>query len=344
MPLIVTDIGFVTKRDDKNFHLFAQNLLTSESLKGAKVCLKLKEKILIEGKTDEKGIFRFETKEQNPTNFQIILYHNGSIALSESYAPWVKFSPERVYIYTDRPLYRSNDKVYFKIVAGILNGGNYISYKGSLRVKILNPRNNVLFDKELKTNELGTCYDSLILPENATLGTYRINVNIKHKEFSQIFEVQEYKKPEFSVKLEVEPKVVLEGEKVRIKVKSDYFFGAPFSHGKVKLKISRRPLYFYYHGGVYEEKWAQEFLEEISGNLNEEGEWIYEYKVPKTGDYYTYIVDASVEDESGIEQRGKGSFRAGRSKYFTSLRTDKYFYLKGEEIQIYVSVVDLEKS
>lgn len=340
VPLIITDIGFITKQDNENFYIFAQNLLNSEPLKGADVCVKSGEKIIKEGKTDNNGIFYFKNKEKKE-NFDIILSYNESITVSRSYAPWAEFTTERIYIYTDRPLYRPNDKVYFKIVARILEGENYKLYTGSLRVKILNPRDNILFDKELKANEIGTCMDSLILPENATLGTYRINVYIKDKEFHQIFKVEEYRKPEFSVKLDIEPKVLEEGEKVKIRVKSDYFFGAPVSQGKVKLKISRRPLYFYYYG-FYEEYWALEFIEEIEGNLNENGEWFYEYEIPKIDRYYTYIVDAGVEDESGIEQRGKAIFKAGKTKYVIDLRTDKYIYSKNEEIQIHVYVKDLE--
>ncbi|MEO0260037.1 MAG: MG2 domain-containing protein [candidate division WOR-3 bacterium] len=341
VPLIITDIGFITKEDDENFYIFAQNLLNSEPLKKADVCVKSGEKILIEGKTDENGIFYFKKKEKENTHFDVILSYNKSIAISKSYAPWAEFPSERVYIYTDRPLYRPNDKVYFKIVARILEGENYNLYTGSLRVKILNPKDNILFDKELKMNELGTCGDSLILPENTALGTYIINVYIKNKEFSQIFKVEEYRKPEFSVKVDVEPKVLTEGEKVKIKVKSDYFFGAPVSYGKVRLRISRRPLYFYYWE-FYEEYWALEFMEEIEGNLNENGEWVYEYEIPKIDRYYTYIIDAGVEDESGIEQMGKGVFKAGKTRYVIDLKTNKYVYSKDEEIQIYIYVKDLE--
>ncbi len=338
IPLIITDIGFITKEDNENLYILAQNLLNSEPLKKADVCIKSGEKILKEGKTDENGIFYFKKKEKN---FDVILSYNGSIAISKSYAPWAEFLPERVYIYTDRPLYRPNDKVYFKIVARVLEGENYNLYKGSLRVKILNPKDNILFDKELLTNEFGTCGDSLILPENANLGTYRIDVCIKDKRFYQIFKVEEYRKPEFSIKVECEPKVLTSFEKVKIKVKSDYFFGAPVSGGKVKLKISRRPLYFYYWG-FYEESWAQEFIEEIEGNLNENGEWVYEYEIPQIDRYYNYIIDAGVEDESGIQQWGKTIFKAGKTKYAIDLRTDKYIYSKDEEVQIYIYVKDLE--
>ncbi|MEN3043801.1 MAG: MG2 domain-containing protein [Candidatus Hydrothermales bacterium] len=341
IPLIITDIGFITKQDRENFYLFAQNLFTSEPLKGANVCIKLNEKTLKEGKTDENGIFYFKMKEvQSAHDFQVILSYNGSIALSTSYAPWAEFPPERIYIYTDRPLYRPNDKVFFKIVARILEEENYRSYTGSLRVKILNPKDNILYDKELNTNEFGTCYDSLILPENANLGTYRINANFKDKEFSQIFKVEAYRKPEFSVKVDVEPKVLTTGEKAKIKIKGEYFFGAPVSQGKVKLKISRRP--FYYDHEFYEYTWEQEFLDEIEGNLNERGELVHEYEIQEIDRYYTYIVDVSLEDESGLEQREKGFFKAGRSKYYTFLTTDKYSYKKGEEIEIYANVIDLE--
>jgi uncharacterized protein YfaS (alpha-2-macroglobulin family) len=337
--ILITDIGFSYLNDGENVYVFVQNLLNSQPIKDADVCIKHGEKILKEGKTDEKGIFSFKNNLEK--EIDLIVSYNQDIALSKSYIYKRFFPEERVYIYTDRPLYRPNHKVYFKIIARSLKEIGYKNYEGAVRIKIYNPRGNILFDKEAKTNEFGTYGDSLLLPENANLGTYRINVNIKENVFNQIFKVEEYRKPEFAVRVEANPKVLQEGEKVNIKVKGDYFFGTPVKDAKVKLKISRVPIYFNYYG-FYEEGWRMEFIEEIEGKTNGNGEWSYEYEIKKIDGYYTYIFDANIEDESGIEQTGKGKIKVGKTKYFVSLKTDKYFYSPDEDIQINVCVNDLE--
>ncbi|MCA1964086.1 MAG: hypothetical protein LDL31_09105, partial [Prosthecobacter sp.] len=53
------------------------------------------------------------------------------------------------------------------------------------------------------------------------------------------FRVEEYKKPEFEVKVEAPDKPVALGDTFEVKVKADYYFGGPVKQGKVKYKVQR---------------------------------------------------------------------------------------------------------
>ena len=53
------------------------------------------------------------------------------------------------------------------------------------------------------------------------------------------FRVEEYKKPEFEVKVEAPTEPVMLGEKIAATVKAKYYFGAPVTEGKVKYKVTR---------------------------------------------------------------------------------------------------------
>ena len=53
------------------------------------------------------------------------------------------------------------------------------------------------------------------------------------------FRVEEYKKPEFEVKVDAPTEPVMLGEKISATVKCNYYFGAPVTEAKVKYKVLR---------------------------------------------------------------------------------------------------------
>ena len=53
------------------------------------------------------------------------------------------------------------------------------------------------------------------------------------------FRLEEYKKPEFEVKVEAPKEPVMLGEKIEAKIQAKYYFGAPVTEGKVKYKVLR---------------------------------------------------------------------------------------------------------
>ena len=57
------------------------------------------------------------------------------------------------------------------------------------------------------------------------------------------FRVEEYKKPEFEVKVEAPEEPVMLGEKISASIKAKYYFGAPVTEAKVKYKVLPHELY-----------------------------------------------------------------------------------------------------
>ncbi len=53
------------------------------------------------------------------------------------------------------------------------------------------------------------------------------------------FEVQEYKKPEYFVKVTPERNRVLQGESVKATIEARYYFGEPVANAKVKYVVHR---------------------------------------------------------------------------------------------------------
>ena len=53
--------------------------------------------------------------------------------------------------------------------------------------------------------------------------------------------MEEYKKPEFEVKVDAPTEPVMLGEKISATVNAKYYFGAPVVNAKVKYKVTRTP-------------------------------------------------------------------------------------------------------
>ena len=110
------------------------------------------------------------------------------------------------------------------------------------RSRSTTPRARRSTTKALKTDEYGGLDGELPLPKDATLGVYSIVLN-KQMNNVQIaggnsFRVEEYKKPEFEVKVDAPTEPVMLGEKINATIKAKYYFGAPVTKAKVKYKVT----------------------------------------------------------------------------------------------------------
>ena len=142
------------------------------------------------------------------------------------------------YIYTDRPIYRPAQKVYFK---GILrqwgrNGYQLVDSK-TVSVTIEDPNNGKIFEKELPLSSRGTFSGEVDIADEAPLGSYNITATVGEAKSSGYFEVQEYKKPEFKVTVKGPKEFAAVGEKVKFTVSANYFFGAPVTNAEVHYYV-----------------------------------------------------------------------------------------------------------
>ena len=151
------------------------------------------------------------------------------------------YNQVKTYVITDRPVYRPAQKVKFKFW---VNRAQYdqegkSQFAGqSFQVRINNPKGEKVFEKPFKADEFGGFDGEWELPKEATLGMYR--VFLPHSPGGGgSFRVEEYKKPEFEVKVEAPTEPVMLGEKITATIQAKYYFGAPVTSAKVKYKVTR---------------------------------------------------------------------------------------------------------
>jgi uncharacterized protein YfaS (alpha-2-macroglobulin family) len=155
------------------------------------------------------------------------------------------FQQIKAFAITDRPVYRPGQKVEFKLWAAEarydLEGPARFAGQ-NLKVVINNPKGEKVFEKTMTADAFGGVTGSFDISKDATLGSYYLHTanpgNNAHGGIQ--FRVEEYKKPEFEVKVEAPTTPVMLGEKIPVTVVAKYYFGAPVSKGKAKIKVTRQ--------------------------------------------------------------------------------------------------------
>jgi uncharacterized protein YfaS (alpha-2-macroglobulin family) len=152
-----------------------------------------------------------------------------------------EYNATRVFTITDRPVYRPENTVHFRawVRHAKYDQADTSEFAGrQFTVIVRNPKDEKVYEKTLTADEYGGLGDELKLPKDATLGVYRVQVAHWH---DGAFRVEEYKKPEFEVKVEAPKEPVRLGDKIEATVQAKYYFGAPVTKAKVKYKVLRTP-------------------------------------------------------------------------------------------------------
>ena len=200
--------------------------------------------------TDADGQCMPKTKDQD-SNYQWIITAttpDGRFAYLGFTGIWhgryydQEYNQPKTYVITDRPVYRPAQTVKFKFwvnTAKYDQEGKSAFAGRPFNVRVNDPKGEKVFEKSYTADEYGG-FDGELPPLNkeATLGVYRIFLTGAPGGGGS-FRVEEYKKPEFEVKVEAPKEPVMLGEKITATIQAKYYFGAPVTEGKVKYKVLR---------------------------------------------------------------------------------------------------------
>lgn len=346
---------------------------------------------LTTGATDKSGLFQTElTKprsttpaadvdpeaEQQNSSYLVLAQEKDNFVVSdldsfyfggEGYEGDSGYDPHVVsYIYTDRPIYRPAQKVYYK---GIIrrwgrNGYELVDGK-TVKVTIEDPNSGKVSEAELPLSSRGTFSGEVDIVDEAPLGSYRILAKVGELEVTSDFEVQEYKKPEFKVKVSGPKKFASVGEKVKFTAEANYFFGAPVTKADVHYYVYRSRYYHYwwsdgeadeFDDGAGKDNegddesdegyYGNDVVTEGDGTLDSHGRFSVDFEVPEgeEGDKwdYEYRFEAQVTDQSRREMQGSTSFVGTRGKTIAHAEPEQYLYYQGDIARILVRTADYE--
>lgn len=390
---IVTDITLVTKTaPGGGLLVYAVDRKSGKPRPDAQITAAKGGRTLLKGATDGSGLFRskipldkkapqpVEAEAENAPDSQVgqnsylvMAASKDNFAISDL-QPYYFRAPDAGegdadgdtggglvgYVYSDRPIYRPAQTVYFKgILRTIGENGYEMPGDRTVSVTVSDPNGTKIFDKDLALSARGAFAGQVDIAAGAPLGSYEIKATAGLAGSSTgSFEVQEYKKPEYKVTVTTPKQFVPVGEKTTFSVQAKYFFGSPVTKADVQ--------YYIYRSRYYSWWWADENSDDLGDNaqsddsdetgdygfgndmvkdgngvLDDNGNLNVEFEVPKSeanDPYdYSYRLEAQVTDSARRTIDGKASFIGVRGNVVAELNSDRYVYYQGDKAQIRVS-------
>ena len=148
---------------------------------------------------------------------------------------------ERIYVYTDRPIYRPGQEVFFKGIHRVNFDGLYKDPSGgTVSVKISNSKGEQMLSQNLPLTAYGTFASSIKLPANAALGTYYISSDTGGTSFT----VAAYAAAAFDAQAQSNKDEYVAGETATVDVSAKYYFGVPLDGGTLSWSLTSQDYYF----------------------------------------------------------------------------------------------------
>lgn len=275
----------------------------------------------------------------------------------------------QTYFYTERPIYRLGQTVYYKGISRSLTPNGFQTPPTGLPLSVVieDPDNNKVWEGTLRTNNHGTFHGTFDVPEAGKTGSYQMTIKYPDDTTDyERFEVGQYRKPEYQVAVTpLEPRVVA-GSKLKARIKATYYFGAPVTNARVKYsvyassdwttryKLMPRPDYYdYFDDWDSDGDYGGDFITEGTAQTDESGEAIVEFDTkpvtlpkdsPWSSDYMDkrYKVEAEVTDLSRIAVVGSGTASVTAGNFALFVEPDNYVCKAGQPMSVNFTAVDYQ--
>ncbi|MBI5961591.1 MAG: Ig-like domain-containing protein, partial [Chloroflexi bacterium] len=337
IPLAVVNANLTVKGVEGEQLVWVTDMQTAAPIEGVKVTFYNSDgREIAAGTTGDDGVYRLS----DTPDISSIYY---MIAQSETvYGVWTSAGAYSLlddtgYVYTDRPIYRPGETVYFR---GVIRDRHDMVFTppdaASVMVHIdVNWQSQMLLEQEVKLTEFGTFSGELKLPDDVQLGQANISVTY-HTSYEWLgsFTIAEFRVPEYKVEVTPDNDTIIQGDPVKAVVAASYYFGGPVSGATLNWNAYGEASWFNYTGpGRYnfvdDSQDYFSWVEVGSGSTQTDsnGRVMVELNNTKAPSIrpMTISLEGQVVDESGQYISGRTSIMAHPAEVYVGLHTDRYF-------------------
>ena len=333
---------------------------------------------LASGTTDADGLWKGAVNERLPYSqayamlgqpgdetFALALNTWGSwiSAWDFGYAQNVRFPHTQIYMYTDRPIYRPGQTVYFRGIARQAFNGRYELPPVNEFPLILRDANGTqLATVNAQLSSYGTFNGQFELPENAVPGTYTFDNSTLEFYFS--FQVAEYRKPEINLSVDFSAEEIRLGDSTNAQVNARYFFDAPAGNVNINWVLYSKPHFFQvpnYETSLLDTSWMDSFHfqggfgSDFLGNVIAEGtgqttpQGILSIELPAIpeptqgparGTPQIVTLEVTADDESGLPISARKELRVHPADFYIGIRPDQWVGTARSPIEFEVLTTD----
>lgn len=363
--LMVTSLGLITKSAGMETLAYSVDLRSGAPVQ-ADVTSYVGDQPVASGKTNDRGLLTLTLPSgtKHSERQTVVARRGDSLAFVTAWFSSTEASRRIIYAYTDRPVYRPGQKVYFKgIVRKSERSGYAVPSSLPVTVEVRDSRDTLIYRAVKRTDRFGSYFGSLDLNPEASTGYYSIvsNVEGERSEEGTSFQVAAYRKPEFSVKVGFPRKRYVRGDTVRAKVTATYYFGAPVANATVSYSIRRNSYWPYWEEDQFDESGDAgysdyggygESVTEGTVRTDANGEATIEFAAdwPQPEDENAwdtdqeFSVEAYVTDRANREANGTGTVLATRGRFALDVTPARYLVQPGEQIKVAIKAIDYDKN
>jgi uncharacterized protein YfaS (alpha-2-macroglobulin family) len=230
---------------------------------------------------------------------------------------------------------------------------------------VKDPRNNEIAKGEGTLNAFGAFDFKFKLPDNANLGSARIDIStnsgLSGSSYSHQFQIQEFRRPEFEVTAKVESEAPhFVGGSANLSVEAKYYAGGGLANAETNWTVTATPTnytppnrgdftfgtwvpwwrFYDYGQGGYGGSTTQTF----KGVTDAAGKHLLKIDFDSVKPPRPYAISASgsVQDVNRQTWAGQTSLLVHPSSLYVGIRTPRTFVQKGEKIELESIVSDID--
>ncbi len=326
-------------QSSKAGELFVKNSKTGDAEAGVDVHLYKKEeqnrnKLTIIGKkqTDEHGQFSLPGMDRQ-VYFEVVKGNDTFFPEQPTYITEPRNTTnehKQVHIFTDRSIYRPGQAVHFKsILINSQNNGqkNDLETNASVKVELVDANNQTLSKKTFETNDYGSFSGQFQLPNEGLTGYYRLRTPFG----TQTFSVEEYKRPNFEVKLSAIESSYQLNEQVTLSGKAKTYSGVGLEGAKVQYKVKRKIRFPFWHWWRPRPSTNEEMITKGTTGTDSAGKFRLSFETKpdrtvdkKTNPVFQYEATVTVTDMTGETHEASKNVKAGYNAIYPEIEVSKW--------------------
>jgi len=186
-PIVVTNYALIYKQASRNVLAFLTDAKTGVFIPETEFDFYRNDTLFNSGRSGKDGLLSIEcpSKFNEQGNFIVTAKIEDEVVFSNPYFFWGD-QRERYtsYVYTNQPVYRPGEKVFFKSLLRKKNDFDFsVPGNEECNVVIRSPKNVEVFSGTYKTDKFGSFWGEFVLDNEANIGQYSISISLGSQNF-----------------------------------------------------------------------------------------------------------------------------------------------------------------
>ncbi len=380
----LTNMSVTLKYSGDKTLVWVTDMQTGEPVKGAAISfIALDGKTHLTGATDKEGFFEsalnlkeyetlwntgeptFYVTAQKDDDFAFLASSWNQGIQSNMFDYYKEFHTTELpkyrvdsFMYTERPLYKTGDTVYFKGIVRLRDWDGVFTIPGKDRtvsVIVRDGNQNEILKKTFTINEYGSFTGSFPLDKNASLGYYYMSAQITPETeiwgnyLGTGFQVLAYRKPEYFVDMTPAKLEYFNHDTAEADVSGSYYFGAAMAGATVNWRAYLTDYYFnkydykdgWYSFNDYEPCYNNCEVDSSAvmdgkGVLDSSGHFPIKVPVSIDGKSTSQVlsIEADLTDENNQVVSNRTEMTIHKSNVYVGIRNEDYVVTPGKDAKM----------